>query len=84
MLAILVDTQVSTSPSCILTFCSQTIERYGIATEDIYNFDESGFMMGVISTAKAVTGADKAGRAFFTQPGNKEWVTVIECINAHE
>lgn len=39
--------------------------------------------MGIISTAKVVTGAKKAGRAFFTQPGNTEWVTVIECINAH-
>ena len=25
--------------------------------EDIYNFDETGFQMGVISTAKVITGA---------------------------
>jgi hypothetical protein len=49
-----------------------TIEKYGIATKDIYNFDESGFMMGIISIAKVITGAEKAGRAFFTQPGSRE------------
>ena len=43
-----------------------TIEKYGIATEDIYNFDESGFMMGIISIAKVITSAEKARRAFFT------------------
>ena len=39
--------------------------------------------MGVISTAKVITGSEKASRAFFTQPGNREWVTVIECINSY-
>jgi hypothetical protein len=29
-------------------------------------------MMGIISTAKVITGADKVGRAFFTQPRNRE------------
>ncbi len=60
----------------------QVKTQYGIPDEDIYNFDETGFMMGVISTAKVITGSEKAGRAFFTQPGNREWVTVIECINS--
>jgi hypothetical protein len=40
----------------------QTIAEYGILDDDIYNFDETGFQMGVISTAKVVTGADRAGR----------------------
>jgi hypothetical protein len=59
-----------------------TIIEYGIVDDDIYNFDETGFQMGVISTAKVVTGADRAGRPRTTQPGNREWVTVIETINA--
>jgi hypothetical protein len=37
--------------------------------------------MGVISTAKVVTGTDRAGRPRTIQPGNREWVTVIETIN---
>ncbi len=29
--------------------------KYGIVSEDIYNFNESGFQMRVIATAKVVT-----------------------------
>jgi hypothetical protein len=60
-----------------------TVAEYGILDEDIYNFDETGFQMGVIATAKVVTGSDRAGRPRVTQPGNREWVTVIETINAN-
>ncbi|KFZ25161.1 hypothetical protein V502_00372 [Pseudogymnoascus sp. VKM F-4520 (FW-2644)] len=35
-----------------------TIAKYGIYEADIYNFDETGFMMGVISTAMVVTSSD--------------------------
>jgi hypothetical protein len=59
-----------------------TIAEYGILDDDIYNFDETGFQMGVIATAKVVTGTDRAGRPRTTQPGNREWVTLIEAINA--
>jgi hypothetical protein len=38
--------------------------------------------MGVILTAKVVTGTDRAGRPRTTQPGNREWVTAIEAIRA--
>jgi hypothetical protein len=56
--------------------------KYGIPDEDVYNFDETGFQMGVIGTARVVTGSQRAGRALMTQPGNREWVTVIEAVNA--
>jgi len=56
--------------------------QYGIFDEDTWNFDETGYQMGVIATAKVVTGTDRAGRPRTTQPGNREWVTIIECINA--
>ena len=36
-----------------------TVAKYGILDEDIYNFDETGFQMGVISTAKVVTSAER-------------------------
>jgi hypothetical protein len=32
-----------------------TKAKYGIQDEDTYNFDESGFMMGIISTRAVVT-----------------------------
>jgi len=56
--------------------------QYGILDEDTWNFDETGCQMGVISTARVVTGTDRAGRPRTVQPGNREWVTIIECINA--
>lgn len=59
-----------------------TRAKYGIPDEDVYNFDETGFQMGVIGTAKVVTGSQRAGKALVTQPGNREWVTVVEAINA--
>ncbi|ODM16858.1 hypothetical protein SI65_07823 [Aspergillus cristatus] len=59
-----------------------TIMQYGIAFEDIYNFDETGYAMGLIATAKVVTRAEMTGRPFLVQPGNREWVTSIECINS--
>ena len=57
-----------------------TIEKYGILDEDIFNFDETGFQMGVISTAKVITGAERSQKPVSVQPGNREWVTVIDCI----
>src|SRR5450432_3835371 len=59
-----------------------TIAKYGILAEDIYNFDETGFQMGVISTAKVVTGAERSNRPVAIQPGNREWVTAIDCISS--
>jgi hypothetical protein len=59
----------------------QIVAEYGILDEDIYNFDETSFQIGVIATAKVVTGADRAGKPRSIQPGNREWVTVIEAIN---
>ena len=47
-----------------------------------YDFDETGFMTGVAATLKVVTSSDTVGRAVTVQPSNREWVTVIEAINA--
>lgn len=60
-----------------------TITKYSIQDKDIYNFDETGFQMGVISTAKVVTGAERSNRPVSIQPGNREWVTVIDCISSY-
>ena len=59
-----------------------TIRKYGILDTDIYNFDETGFQIGVISTAKVITGAERSRRPVSVQPGNREWVTAIDCICA--
>lgn len=56
-------------------------EKYGIPDEDVYNFDETGFQMGVARTAKVITRSDRRGRPMVAQPGNREWVTIIEAVN---
>jgi DDE superfamily endonuclease len=56
--------------------------KYGIVDVDIYNFDETGFMIGIISTVMMVTSSERASRAKAKQPGNREWVTVIQAVNA--
>ena len=44
--------------------------------------DETGFQMGVTSTAKVVCGFEtKQSHAKALQPGNREWVTLIIAIN---
>ncbi|RKK17113.1 hypothetical protein BFJ66_g18036, partial [Fusarium oxysporum f. sp. cepae] len=58
------------------------ITKYGIVESDIYNFDETGFMMGIISTGMVVTSAERRSNAKLAQPGNREWTTVIQGINS--
>ncbi|EED16659.1 conserved hypothetical protein [Talaromyces stipitatus ATCC 10500] len=58
------------------------ISEYGILPEDIYNFDETGFAMGLCATAKVITGSDRYARPKLLQPGNREWVTAIEATNS--
>jgi hypothetical protein len=50
----------------------ETILEYGILPEDIYNFDETGFAIGLCATAKVITGNDRYGRLYLLQPGNRE------------
>lgn len=56
--------------------------KYGIQDNDTYNFDETGFMMGQITQGSVVTASSMRGRPKQVQPGNREWVTVTQGINA--
>ena len=56
--------------------------KYGIQEGDLYNFDETGFMMGVICASMVVTRSDRRGKGKSVQPGNREWATAIECVNS--
>ena len=59
------------------------IEKYGILEQDIYNMDETGFQMGMTSTAKIICGSEtQASNSKAIQPENHEWVTSIIAINA--
>ena len=56
--------------------------KHGILDEDTYNFDESGFMMGKISSQLVVTGSEKPGKQKKLQPGDREWVTIVQGVAA--
>jgi hypothetical protein len=60
----------------------ETKAKYGVHNEDIHNFDETGFQIGVIRSMKVVTGAERRTRPDLIQPGNCKWVTVIQSICA--
>jgi hypothetical protein len=49
-----------------------TKAKYGILDEDTYNFDEPGFLMGMISTGAVVTGSERQGQPKSIQQGNRE------------
>jgi hypothetical protein len=56
--------------------------KYGILDEDTYNFDETGFQMGIGGSVKVVTASERHLRPLQVQPGDREWATLIAAINA--
>jgi hypothetical protein len=56
--------------------------KYSVLDCDFNNFDETGFMIGIICPSMIVTRADRRGRGKAVQPGNREWATAIACINS--
>jgi hypothetical protein len=51
---------------------SKTITEFSVHKDDIHNFDETGFQMGVIRTMKVVTGSKRRTRPQLVQPGDRE------------
>jgi hypothetical protein len=49
-----------------------TIIKYSVIEEDIFNFDETGFQMGVISTSKVITISDRKDRLRTKQLENQK------------
>jgi hypothetical protein len=60
----------------------RTKEKWGIVDDDIYNFDETGFIMGKILSQLVITGSEGSGKKKRIQPGNRQWVTVIQGVGA--
>jgi RecB family endonuclease NucS len=46
--------------------------KYGIIDDDLYNFDETGFIMGVIIALMVVTQSNRHRKAKSIQPRNRE------------
>jgi hypothetical protein len=61
------------------------MEEYGIKPWLIYNMDEKGFLIGVLSKQKRVFARrvyEEGGLWQFVQDGNREWITVLACVCA--
>ncbi|KAH5799443.1 hypothetical protein HBI96_160390 [Parastagonospora nodorum] len=56
--------------------------KHSILNNDMYNFNESGFIIGQILTRAVVTASERRGRPKTVQQGNREWTTVIQGVNA--
>jgi hypothetical protein len=57
------------------------ITKYGIPTEDIYNFDETGFRIGIGRDQYIITREPKK-KIYIPLNTNREYITVVEGINA--
>ncbi|RJE26016.1 hypothetical protein PHISCL_01618 [Aspergillus sclerotialis] len=60
----------------------EAIKEHGIYEDDIWNFDETGFAMGLCTTSKVITAVERSERPRTVIQGNREWVTIIECISS--
>jgi len=58
------------------------ISEYGILLEDIYNFDKTGFTIGLCASAKVITRNNQYTQPKLLQPRNREWVTIIKATNS--
>lgn len=58
------------------------VAQHGIANEDIFNFDETGFATGLTATAKIITRAEYYGKRSMLQSGNRELQVLQPHANA--
>jgi hypothetical protein len=49
-----------------------TITKYGILEDDIYNFDETGFQINVIETVRVMAESEKTENLKFVQFENQK------------
>jgi hypothetical protein len=54
-----------------------TITKYSIVDSDIFNFNETGFIIGIILIGIVVISAERLSNTKLVQPSNREWVIVI-------
>jgi hypothetical protein len=57
-----------------------TVQKYSVKPQNRYNMDEKGIMRGFISKVKVIISKYKK-KVYMTQPGDREWVSLIKCIS---
>ena len=63
------------------TLIEEIIIKYRIQDIDIYNFNKTRFIIGIILIVIVVISLERASRAKVKQPSNREQVIVIQAIN---
>ena len=58
-----------------------TITEHEILTEDIYNFNETEFVMRLCAIIKIITSVEHYSQIKLLQSENHKWITVIKLIN---
>lgn len=58
-----------------------TCDQYKLKTENKYNMDEKGFLLGLATSAKVIV-TRKSRNRFVTQDGNRDSITVLETVSA--
>lgn len=58
----------------------EVVEQYGITPDDTWNFDETGYRMGIARADWIVT-RDPVRRIYMKDPDNREFCTAIESIS---
>ncbi|KAI1006259.1 hypothetical protein K3495_g1960 [Podosphaera aphanis] len=58
-----------------------TRKRLNVATEDIYNMDETGLALGICTNTIVIASSSKK-KAYVKSPENREWVSMIERVSA--
>lgn len=69
----------------ICTFYDQLariISEYAVPSGNIYNMNETGFMVGVGGSEHILVPAGNQAARFRAQPGNREWASVVKCIGS--
>jgi predicted phage tail protein len=49
-----------------------TKAKYSVHNNDVHNFNETSFQIGIISSIKVITGAERRARLELVQPGDRK------------
>lgn len=61
---------------------NEIIREFSVASTNIFNMDETGFMFGQAGSERVVVPRGEPAARFKAQPGTRESATVIECIGS--
>ncbi|SPO30868.1 related to transposase [Ustilago trichophora] len=61
---------------------AEIMREYNVASTNIYNMDETGFMFGQAGSERIIVPSGEPAARYKAQPGTRESATIIECIGS--